>query len=88
MSSLLPDLISVHLVGSPTDRRSVSAKRGPIETPMTAGLDFSTAERRTKMLLGRSGKPEEVARVIGFLLGDDSSYITGSVQMVDGGWSC
>ena len=54
---------------------------------MTANLDFDEAEMRPKMLLGRPGQPEEVARVIAFLLSDESSYITGSVQTCDGGWS-
>jgi 2-keto-3-deoxy-L-fuconate dehydrogenase len=35
----------------------------------------------------RKGTSDEVAKVIGFLLSDDSSFITGSVQLVDGGYS-
>jgi 3-oxoacyl-[acyl-carrier protein] reductase len=35
----------------------------------------------------RIGKPEEVARVVAFLAGDDASYITGQVLRVDGGLS-
>ncbi len=33
----------------------------------------------------RLGRPEEVARVVSFLLQDDSSYITGAVYAVNGG---
>ena len=33
----------------------------------------------------RLGKPEEVARVVRFLLEDDASYITGAVFHVNGG---
>jgi 3-oxoacyl-[acyl-carrier protein] reductase len=33
----------------------------------------------------RIGKPEEVASVISFLAGDDSTYVTGQVIGVDGG---
>jgi len=36
-------------------------------------------------LLGRAGQPEEIARVAEFLASDDSSYMTGSVVLVDGG---
>ena len=64
----------------------MSAQRGHVDTPMNAGHDL--AEMSKKVALGRIGEAEEIARVIAFLLGDDSSYITGSVQVVDGGWSC
>ncbi|GAB2976535.1 glucose 1-dehydrogenase [Streptomyces pseudoechinosporeus] len=36
--------------------------------------------------LGRIGQPEEVARLVLFLSGDDSSYITGQPFVIDGGW--
>ena len=38
-----------------------------------------------KTLLGRLGKPEEVANVALFLASDESSYITGTDILVDGG---
>lgn len=38
--------------------------------------------------LGRTAEPREVSALIDWLLSDGSSYITGSAQVIDGGWVC
>jgi NAD(P)-dependent dehydrogenase (short-subunit alcohol dehydrogenase family) len=66
---------------------------GRIETPMTTAslvTDTGAAAKETDSLvaLGRVGKVEEAASLIAFLLGDESTYITGAAYSVDGGWHC
>jgi 2-hydroxycyclohexanecarboxyl-CoA dehydrogenase len=59
---------------------------GPIDTPamgLSSPADRAAVEGRT--LLGRLGRPEEVATAAAFLLGDWSSFVTGHVLRVNGG---
>lgn len=63
---------------------------GMIETPMInldALTDEDKAKDAEKYLLGRYGKPEEVAHLHAFLLSDASSYITGDSIVIDGGYT-
>jgi 3-oxoacyl-[acyl-carrier protein] reductase len=59
---------------------------GFIETDMTSGLDPKVKEAALKeILLGRMGKPEDIAAAAVFLAGDAASYVTAQVLVVDGG---
>lgn len=68
--------------------RANSVHPGPIETDMV-NQAFPTPElrqQRTSWIpLGRFGKPEEVAYGVLFLASDESSYMTGSELVIDGG---
>ena len=62
---------------------------GLIETPMIEAVksDPKTFEAMlTQIPLRRAGKPEEVSELVAFLASDNSSYMTGSVVVIDGGW--
>jgi len=62
---------------------------GVIETPMIDIIkenEEATKQIISRLPLKRLGKPEEVSTVVLFLASDASSYMTGSVINVDGGW--
>jgi len=62
---------------------------GMIETPMIDVVKSDPAAMKAMMAripLGRTGKPEEVSNLVLFLASDKSSYMTGSIVVVDGGW--
>lgn len=61
---------------------------GPIETPLLLALlsDEQKKQRRfVHIPMGRLGHAEELAKAALFLASDDSSYMTGSSLIVDGG---
>ena len=59
---------------------------GFIETDMTGKLSDRVKEQAILQIpLGKMGKPEDVAKLAGFLASDDAGYITGQVIHVDGG---
>jgi NAD(P)-dependent dehydrogenase (short-subunit alcohol dehydrogenase family) len=62
---------------------------GPINTPLLRELFAKDPERAARRLvhvpMGRFGEPEEIAGAVAFLASDDSSFITASQFLVDGG---
>jgi NAD(P)-dependent dehydrogenase (short-subunit alcohol dehydrogenase family) len=73
-------------------RRNV-IQPGFIETDMTQGMTSNPVVRKMSkktmdntILLRRSGRADEIAYTALFLASDESSYITGTDIVVDGGW--
>jgi NAD(P)-dependent dehydrogenase (short-subunit alcohol dehydrogenase family) len=73
--------------------RSNVIQPGWIETDMTASMQSNPIVKKMQssmmnntVLLRRSGKAEEIAYTALFLASDESSYITGTDIVVDGGW--
>jgi NAD(P)-dependent dehydrogenase (short-subunit alcohol dehydrogenase family) len=67
---------------------------GPVDTPMLAGTSGTpelTARERARTqhrnLVGRLGRPEEIAATIAFLTSNEAGSMTGSIVAVDGGWT-
>jgi NAD(P)-dependent dehydrogenase (short-subunit alcohol dehydrogenase family) len=67
---------------------------GAVATPLLESIIFGSAnpeqERQSivaKTLVKRLAQPEEIANVILFLASEESSYMTGSIVSVDGGWT-
>jgi NAD(P)-dependent dehydrogenase (short-subunit alcohol dehydrogenase family) len=70
--------------------RCNSVHPGPIVTPMTERrrADPTVYQRMlSRIPLGRYGEPDEVAQGVLYLASDESTFVTGSELVIDGGWT-
>jgi cyclopentanol dehydrogenase len=70
--------------------RANSVHPGPIFTPMTEKRRADAANYKlmvSRIPLGRYGEADEVAYGVLYLASDESSYVTGSELVIDGGWT-
>jgi NAD(P)-dependent dehydrogenase (short-subunit alcohol dehydrogenase family) len=74
---------SMAVIGAPDGVRVNVVAPGAIATDFDERL--LPADQRTDVPLGRMGAADEVASVIGFLVGPEASYVTGAVWLADGG---
>ncbi len=73
-----------------TGVRVNSLAPGVIDTPLTKPIQQNEAWNRAyagKTALGRWGRSDEIGNAAAFLVSDASSYMTGAVLFVDGGWT-
>jgi len=74
---------------APSGIRVNAIAPGAIQTKMNEHFsDEEKAMISEEIPLGRFGEPKEVADVAYFLASEESSYITGQVISVNGGWHC
>jgi NAD(P)-dependent dehydrogenase (short-subunit alcohol dehydrogenase family) len=70
--------------------RANSVHPGPITTPMTEARRGEPGHYEymvSRIPLGRYGEPDEVAHGVLYLASDESSFVTGSELVIDGGWT-
>ena len=74
---------SMAVIGAPDGVRVNVVAPGAVATDFDERL--LPEDHRTDVPLGRMGSAEEVAAVIGFLVGSAATYVTGAVWTADGG---
>lgn len=72
---------------APLGVRVNSVHPGLVATPMAGGAEDYLASHTESIPLGAPARPEQVAEAIGYLLGPESSYVTASELVVDGGFT-
>ncbi len=69
---------------------------GTVDTPFVAGYlarNFPGREEEVRQQLharqpiGRMGRPDEIANAALYLAADEASFVTGSMLVIDGGWT-
>ncbi len=83
----LTEALAVEL--APLNIRVNGIAPGVIDTPMIDTIKSDPKQLEgmlARVPLRRAGKPKEVSELVAFLASDASSYMTGSMVVIDGGW--
>ncbi|VVE73566.1 SDR family oxidoreductase [Pandoraea sputorum] len=70
-------------VESPSLRQRIATQADAAGTSLTAVREQFVARQP----MGRVGAPEEIAALAVYLGSDESSFTTGAIHLIDGGWS-
>lgn len=74
----------------PSGVRVNAVAPGPFETPLTEQIKADAAWHTAyaeKTALKRWAQPDEIVGTVLFLASDASTYVTGTLQLVEGGWT-
>ena len=89
---LLTKSVALHCARESLGIRCNSVHPAFVETPMVEQLvaESPDAERARRSMarqvpLGRIARPDEIARMILYLMSDDSAFVTGAEMVIDGG---
>lgn len=87
-AGILGLVLSAAATYAPQHIRFNAVAPGLIKTPLTAGITNNPTAEKASLAnhpLGRFGEPEEVARLIAWLLQPENSWVSGQTYGIDGG---
>jgi NAD(P)-dependent dehydrogenase (short-subunit alcohol dehydrogenase family) len=76
---------SLAVEGAPFGVRANSVSPGWIKTDAVSGGGATEEWEKGASILGRMGRPDEIARAVVFLASEEASFVTGTTLIVDGG---